>query len=194
MKSGSQPVRSFQNITMIARILAIVITAAAMALPANAATLFASPKNGPRARAAIGAGSLPSSADKVQIRARFVAPVTQGGTRALVVQLTMARGWHVNAHPASLKFLIATRLSAHAGDAEAALDPHYPPGVDSGITLGGAAIKVYDDDTKITATLRATAVRVVKAAGSMTVVVRVQACGDQGVCLSPSRLDSRVQW
>lgn len=175
-------------------IWAITIMAASMALPTSAAASQVAPVDGAQSFAGAGVSGPSSSASKVRLNAGFADAATKDGTRVLVVHLRMVRGWHVNAHPASEKFLIATQLSARAGDTAVALKTDYPPGVDSGVKLGGTAIKVYDDDTSIHATLPAATVAVVSAAGDMTVTVQVQACSDKGVCLPPSRLHQRLKW
>lgn len=140
------------------------------------------------------AGGLPDSANKVHIQAWFPAPVANDGTRALAVRLRLASGWHVNAHPASLDSLIPTTLHARAGGSAVKLHTRYPPGVKSGITLGNTPIKVYGNNTTLNATLPPSAVAAAKAAGALSVSVRVQSCSNRGICLPPATVHTRLPW
>lgn len=179
---------------MNARIWQLMAIAAPIMLLVGAIALYVAPVSAAQPLAGTDASGLSDSAGKVQLQAKFADAVAKDGTRSLVVHLHMGHGWHVNAHPASMEFLIPTQVSARAGGTEVALETNYPPGVDSGIKLSGTAIKVYNDDTRIDATLPVAAVEAGKAAGSLTVAVRIQACSDKGFCLPPSRLDQRLKW
>lgn len=173
------------------RILGATAVAALAAVLASTAFWHTPPT---RAASDSAAGGLPDSADKVHIRAWFPAPVTRAGTRALSVRLQLAKGWHVNAHPASLNSLIPTTLMASAGGNAIQLKTQYPPGRDSGIKLGSTHIKVYSNNTTLNATLPKSAVAAAKAAGALDVTVRVQSCSNRGICLPPARVSSRVPW
>lgn len=140
------------------------------------------------------ASGLPDSADKVHIKAWFPAPVARAGTRALAVRLRLAKGWHVNANPASMKSLIPTTLRASAGGDAVKLNTQYPPGVDSGIKLGNTDIKVYSNNTTLNATLPKSAVVAAKAAGTLNVTVQVQSCSNRGICLPPAHVSTKVPW
>lgn len=161
-----------------------------VALPARAAA----PDPAPMLLASSGVSGMPDSADKVHVQAWFPGPVTHQGTRPLSVRLHMSSGWHVNAHPASLPSLIPTTLKATAAGKPVALHTQYPPGVNSGISLGGTAIKVYSSDTTLNATLPAKAVAAAKAAGALRVTVQVQSCSNRGICLPPADLHARLPW
>lgn len=125
--------------------------------------------------AAVAAG-LATSASKVDVSAEYI----HAGEDAprIRVQLAIADGWHVNANPASLDFLVPTTIDADAGT----LDIDWPDGHDSDIELGGTSIQVYSGNTTIPVRLDAAA------AESVTLRVRVQACSDSGLCLPPSTL------
>ena len=93
--------------------------------------------------------------------------------------LHIAAGWHVNAHPASLEYLIPTTLSIERNGASHEVKAVYPPGRNSGVVLDGKNIQVYEDGT------------VIPFSGLVTgegdrVVVRVQACNTKGICLPPA--------
>lgn len=109
-------------------------------------------------------------------------------TTAVHIRLAIADGWHVNAHPASLDFLVPTSIQATANGATVPVNVDWPAGHDSGIELGGTAIEVYGDGVVIPVFLdRSTA------DAQPTLNVRVQACSDQGLCLAPSTLRVPLQ-
>lgn len=134
------------------------------------------------------AAGIPTSASKVDATARYV-QTSHDDTRQLRVHLAIADGWHVNAHPASLDFLVPTSIRAFAGQQALPLAIDWPQGHDSGIQLGGTAIEVYSDDTVIPVTLEPAAVDTLQTAPALTLRVRVQACSDKGICLPPSDID-----
>lgn len=122
-----------------------------------------------------------TTADLVTIRA------VRMDARTLRVTLDIAGGWHVNANPASLDFLIPTVLTARA-ETQVPLSVDYPAGSDIDSGLGDAPWRVYDNGSVISATLPEA-----KAAGALTVEVRAQACHDSGRCLAPDTIRAQVQ-
>lgn len=142
----------------------------------NAGSAAQAPVDGPRT-------GLAQSSDKVRLK------VAGDPSRALendeiLVTLDMDPGWHVNANPASMEFLIPTAASAAANGEPVDIPIQYPPGRVSDITLGDTAIEVYDDGANI----RVIPTEEAKEAGVVELKVRVQACSDEGVCLAPSDL------
>lgn len=135
---------------------------------------------------------LANSADKVRFEADWLP--SSSGTRipTLAIKLDIAKGWHVNAHPASLEFLIPTVISGSLNGQPVNLDIQYPPGVDSGIRLDGKAIQVYNSGVTIMMHPEHKAWELTREAGQLTVVLRVQSCSDQGTCLAPSTLSKTV--
>ena len=134
----------------------------------------------------------PSSADKVKISARASTKDAAGGGAFVEVQLHIQKGWHVNANPASLRFLIPTTLKAEAAGQPVALDFRYPPGRESNITLGGRKIRVYDDRTILSADLPQGIVQGLASGKRLTILATVQSCSDKGVCLPPARLTTEL--
>lgn len=110
----------------------------------------------------------------------------------LVVTLNIDDGWHVNANPASLDFLIPTTVSTRIAGQPVATPAAYPPGKSSGISLQDTDIKVYDDDTEIRLQLDPTVIDQLDQGAPLTVSVRVQSCNDTGICLAPSDLIATV--
>lgn len=138
------------------------------------------------------AEGLANSASKVDVTAEFE-PATDNDDLRIRVRLDIADGWHVNAHPASLDFLVATTIVARSGGETLALNIAWPEGRDSGIELGGTRIKVYDDNTVIPVQLARTTATKAHTAGQLTLNVRVQACSNDGICLPPSTLTIHPQ-
>lgn len=120
-----------------------------------------------------------TTADLVDIRS------ARDGVGGLQVTLHIAEGWHVNANPASLDFLIPTEITASA-DNPLPLQVDYPPGrrIDSGL---GEPWAVYDDGTSIPVVLPGN-----NTDDPLNVAVRVQACHDEGRCLPPATLRERL--
>jgi hypothetical protein len=114
---------------------------------------------------------LPSSADHVRVSLRR-AP---GSGARIIVELAIDPGWHVNANPASLPYLVATSVAlegARSGRVE------YPPGRDFRPAFSSDALLVYDGRVSIPVSLE-------EASPELSVAVRFQAC-DERRCLPPS--------
>lgn len=119
----------------------------------------------------------PDTADVVSARAR----VDAADPRRLVVTLRLEPGWHVNATPASLEFLIPTRVSARSGDRALELTADYPAG--RPLAAGfERPIRVYDDGVRIPVRLAR------PAPGALELSLHAQACSDDGQCLAPAEL------
>lgn len=140
------------------------------------------------------AAGMASSASKVRMTAEHADSGQAGNADTIAVHLEPASGWHVNANPASLKFLIPTKIQARAGDQNIPVTVDYPPGHDAGIELGGKPIKVYSGDTTIPVRLDSDAVAAARKAGAVRIDARVQACSTKGICLPPSQISARVGW
>lgn len=97
------------------------------------------------------------------------------------VTLHIRPGWHVNANPASLKYLIPTTVSIERGESSYAARANYPPGKNSGLIIDGKNIQVYDDDTIIPLSGLASL-------AGVHIVVHAQACSTKGVCLPPANV------
>lgn len=89
--------------------------------------------------------------------------------RGFVLEVAIRRGWHINANPASMKFLIPTQVD---GDVRAL---SYPPGESFKFEFADDAIDVYSGLTKIRGEVASTA---------QTLELEYQACDDRR-CLPP---------
>jgi len=96
-------------------------------------------------------------------------PTLPDGWRPFEVRLSLTKGWHVNAHPASVDFFIATRVSGRVRNVA------YPPGVELRLGFAEKPIKVYSGAVTIQG-------EVGPDAGSVTLVF--QACDDRS-CRAP---------
>lgn len=130
------------------------------------------------------AQGLAQSASKVDAIATYADAAGATG-QVIQVRLDIADGWHVNAQPASLDFLVATSINATVDGETVPLTVAWPEGHASGIELGGTEIKVYGDGTVLPVQLDAAAL---DAGAQPTLKIRVQSCSDKGLCLPPSTL------
>ncbi len=97
-----------------------------------------------------------------------------------IIQIVVRDGWHLNANPAGLDFLVPTAVAASRDGRPLAIQPDYPQG--NAITLGasGHVIPVYSGTFPIM-----TALQDPDAAG-LEFALRAQACNDRGQCLQPT--------
>jgi uncharacterized protein YyaL (SSP411 family) len=125
-----------------------------------------------RAEAPSSRGRLPRSEDHVH------ATLSRSSTDPdrLVVRVVIDPGWHVNANPASLPYLIPTAVEVAGADQDEIV---YPPGAELRSEFADDAIRVYDGTVEIPLTVPA-------GSTPMHVQVRFQAC-DEKRCLPPGR-------
>jgi uncharacterized protein YyaL (SSP411 family) len=137
----------------------------------------AAPHQEVRALAAKPRGSLPRSEDHVSVQMKQVTT----DPPVWAARLEIDEGWHVNANPASLPFLIPTSVEFEGSDVE---EITYPQGKRFHPDFAPSALLVYEGTVEIPATLATSNARSVK------VAVRFQAC-DALRCLPPGL--SRIQ-
>lgn len=131
---------------------------------------------------------LADSSDKVRLKIVGDSKALTGDAGEIVLALDIEPGWHVNANPASMEFLIPTVASSSVNGQSLEIPIQYPRGRVSDITLGDTALEVYDDDASIRLLPDETHTAMLKEAGKLDMTVRVQACSDEGVCLAPADL------
>ncbi|WP_322002900.1 protein-disulfide reductase DsbD domain-containing protein [Marinobacter alexandrii] len=131
---------------------------------------------------------LADSSDKVRLNLAEGGKALVGETGEIVLTLDIEPGWHVNANPASMEFLIPTVASSSVNGQSLDIPTQYPRGRVSDITLGDTALEVYDDGASIRLLPDEKQTTALKEAGKLDMTVRVQACSDEGVCLAPADL------
>lgn len=131
---------------------------------------------------------LAKSADKVRLTLAEGAAALAGKTGDFVLTLNIEPGWHVNANPASMEFLIPTVVSSSVSGQALEIPTQYPRGRVSDIVLGGTALEVYDDGASIRLRPDEKQTAVLEKVGRLEMIVRVQACSDEGICLAPTDL------
>jgi hypothetical protein len=132
------------------------------------------------APADIPAGGTPAYTEFANSANHVTASFTRTGQEG-VITLHIGRGWHVNANPASLDNLIPSSVVIEHHDQERAVQADYPAGISSGITIGTTDIMVYEDGIRIP-------VHQLTIEAGDRLLVRVQACNDQGICLAPATI------
>jgi thiol:disulfide interchange protein DsbD len=116
-------------------------------------------------------------------------PVTarlRGGNTEAVVELTIAPGWHVNAHTPRDEFLVPTTLEIEPPPGQKAAEVSWPEPVERTLAISpGKALLLYEGQVRLSAALSGTA-----AAGAppLRARLRFQACNDS-TCLPPKTVE-----
>ncbi len=109
-----------------------------------------------------------------------------GSACQVVVVLEVAKGWHVNANPATEEFQIPTKVTWKSKNGLELVDVKYPKG--SGFKFEGSddEVMVYEGEVQIRGTLK-----IPKEAGGLTedmeITINYQACNEKG-CLPPKSI------
>ncbi|MEJ2084604.1 MAG: thioredoxin domain-containing protein [Acidobacteriota bacterium] len=111
--------------------------------------------------------------DVVTAKIEIAADPTQEAWRDFRVTLEIRDGWHVNANPASLEFLIPTEVSGKVRQVR------YPPGKSIAVRFADAELDVYESQVEIRGQTRAS---------EEPVQLVYQACDDSR-CLPPVTVD-----
>ncbi len=135
-----------------------------------------------------GESATPAAAQLLQASA---APVTvaAGGRAEVVVHLTLAKGWHVNANPPALEYNIPTEVTLAASQGLSVGAARYPAGQQEKFEFEDTPLLVYTDAADVRIPLNAAANAT---SGVLKGKVRFQACDNQ-VCLAPSSVEFTVQ-
>ncbi len=120
------------------------------------------------------ASRLPRSDDHVRVRLER----DPQDPRGLTVLLAIDEGWHLNANPSSLPFLISTSVEFSDGVQPKRIQ--YPPGKAFHPAFSDETLSVYEGRVEIKATLAREV-----APDAPSVAVHYQACDDQR-CLPPA--------
>jgi len=130
-----------------------------------------------------GQSGIPEARELIQVSA---APVTiASGSRGEVrVTIRVREGWHINANPPSLDYMIPTEVSLTPKGGITVGKPIYPAAREQKLAFEQKPLRVYDHEFDVRLPLIAVAGT---AQGKLTLAgaVGFQACNDQ-VCLAPS--------
>ena len=129
---------------------------------------------------------LANSADKVRLTLAKGDAALAGKPGEFVLTLNIEPGWHVNANPASMEFLIPTVVNSSVNGQALEIPTQYPRGRVSDIVLGDTALEVYDDGASIRLRPDGKQIAVLEKVGRLEMIGRAQACSDEGVCLAPT--------
>ena len=136
------------------------------------------------------AGTMGSASSQPAPVVRVVLPealsVSVGASADTEVRITVAEGFHVQAHPAADEFLIPLTLTFDTGDDFEVSEIRYPPGEPYRLQGADEDLLVYGDTFAVPVSIRASAAAhedAVAVAGRL----RYQACDDR-LCLAPATL------
>jgi|KBSSwiStaDraftv2_1062776.scaffolds.fasta_scaffold23012_2 thiol:disulfide interchange protein DsbD len=132
---------------------------------------------------------VPEPAELVQISATE-AKVEAGGVTRARIALAIASGWHVNANPPALDYMIPTEIEVTGSSGIVAGKPLYPAPKKAKLSFEDSELLVYDGATVIDVPLTAAAT---SPAGRRTLsgTLRFQACNDQ-LCLAPATVSFKL--
>src|SRR5262249_61871290 len=110
----------------------------------------------------------------------------RAGNVEAVVELTIAPGWHVNAHRPRDEFLVPTTLEIEPPPGQKAAEVSWPEPVERTLAISaGKALLLYEGQVRLSAPLSGTAAA---SAPPLRARLRFQACND-ATCLPPNTLD-----
>jgi len=171
---------------------ALLVTLSACA---NDSSQTNAPANAPNAVANANANAAATPAPKSPLEGIVSASVERvelsaGGTAETGVRLKITSGYHVNANPATEKFLIPTSLEVKPEAGITVDHIVYPKSLKKKFPFAETPLDVYEGDAVIKFTVRAT--RDI-AAGEHTLRarVRVQPCDDEK-CYPPSTIETSL--
>jgi hypothetical protein len=142
------------------------------------------------------AGSSPapisSSADVVKIKTESV-PVAADGNVDAKIWLSIAKGFHVNANPATFPYLIATQVTPGKVDGIKTGNPVYPVAEKKKFQFADQPLAVYEGEVLITLNVAYSAQPTGPGAPrSLPITVLVQAC-DEEKCYPPATVKSIIE-
>lgn len=113
--------------------------------------------------------------------------LAKGESRDAIVRLKIDNGYHVNANPPTLPYLIATELDLTPAAGISVDFINYPTGQTKKFSFSEQALAVYEGETDLKVRLSA-AKTAQPGAHNLSAKLRVQACDDQ-VCYAPGTMD-----
>jgi thiol:disulfide interchange protein DsbD len=133
--------------------------------------------------------AISSSAQVVKVNSAAVT-VPQNGSADSLITLSISPGFHVNANPATFKYLIASEVTPDKLEGIVVSAPAYPAAQQRKFQFAEQPLAVYEGEAPIKLTLRAEK-NAATGTRSLPITVRVQAC-DEEQCFPPATLNSTI--
>ena len=135
-------------------------------------------------------GATPTPQAQVVTASADEATIEAGKAGEAVVRVEIARGYHVNANPASDRFYVPTELRVEAQEGFTPGRPVYPAGKTRKFGFSETPLSVYEGSVVIRLPLSADKAAA-KGRHTLRAKVRVQPCNDEA-CLQPLNIDTPV--
>ena len=116
--------------------------------------------------------------------------IKAGGAADAMVSVIVAEGYHVNANPPTMAYLIPTKVEIEPQAGIAAGQPVYPPAVTKKFAFADKPLAVYEGEAKIKVALRAEA-GAAKGATTLRAKVTAQPCDEQA-CYPPREIETTI--
>lgn len=137
----------------------------------------------------VGGGTAASGPDSLFSGEKVFMEWERTDDRSLHITLHVDEGWHINANPASLEFLVPTQLHVFRDEHPLTAETRYPEAHKiPAEELGQGPIDVYSNTVNIQSRLPDS----VSADDELMIVMKVQACNETGRCLAPDELEGRL--
>ena len=130
-----------------------------------------------------------TSTDVVKVSAQAI-EIPAGGAGEADLKLLISGGYHVNANPATEKYLIPTEAKFETAEGITPNKPVYPSPVTKKFSFSEKPLAVYESEAIIKLPLRA-ASTATKGAHTLKGKLQVQACDDQA-CYRPGTIDVSI--
>lgn len=116
--------------------------------------------------------------------------IKAGGAADALVSVIVAGGYHVNANPPTMSYLIATKVEIEAQAGITAGKPVYPSAVMKKFAFADKPLAVYEGEAKIKVPLRAEA-NAIKSTTTLRAKVTAQPCDEQA-CYPPREIETTI--
>jgi len=136
------------------------------------------------------ADDIPTPAQLVRLTSQPVA-IKAGSSATATLTLEVAKGWHVNANPASPDYMVPTTVEVTGASGVSAGKPEYPAGRSLKLGFEDSQVSVFDGRLAIQVPLTALA-KAANGPRSLHGKLRFQACNDQ-LCLTPASVPFQLQ-
>jgi len=134
-------------------------------------------------------GKRVASADVVRVRPDRVS-IAAGESAEAIVRLEIQNGYHLNANPATERYLIPTEMEIKASEGIAVRFVIYPDAVKKTFGFAQQPLAVYEGEAVLKIALRADS-SATKGGRHLSGKLRIQACDDE-VCYPPATIDVSI--